>query len=88
MYQQQKIINLKPTPTLPEICMELHMYHTGSFEFSDEKYNEYVEYLRTRITNWKPIANGLKNYCFDTQVLALCLVTLDECDHYLEKHVK
>ena len=75
--------------TLPEICMELHMHHTGSSDvLSDEHYLDGVEYLSARVREWKPIANGLHNYCFDTQVLSLCLVTLDEAERYMAKFVK
>ena len=70
--------------TLPEICMALHMRHTGADEsLSDAQYEEAVGYLRGRTERWSPIANGPAWYCFDTAVLSLCLVTLDEAAKHI-----
>lgn len=70
--------------TLPEICMALHMRHTGSDEsLTDAQYLEAVAYLHHRTQEWSAVANGPSWYCFDTAVLALCLVTLQESS----KHV-
>ena len=65
--------------TLPELCMALHMRHTFADEtLTDEQYDEAVAYLKSRVESWRPILNGPQNYCFDTAVLSLCLITIDE----------
>lgn len=70
--------------TLPEICMALHMRHTGADEtLTDEQYVEAIGYLQNRTQNWRAIVNGPSWYCFDTVVLSLCLVTLDESSRHI-----
>lgn len=37
-----------------EIVNKCHMYHTGSFDYPEETYNKYIEYLKYRLETWEP----------------------------------
>jgi hypothetical protein len=72
--------------TLPEICMVLHMEHTGSADvLTREQYDEAVRYVDGRVDHWKPTRNGRSSYIFDQQVLGMCLVVLDEAKNYAKR---
>lgn len=72
--------------TLPEICMLLHMHHTGASDvLSDEHYQSGVDYLRERTRSWKAALNSRRWLAFDAAVFNLCAVTLAEADAYAEK---
>jgi hypothetical protein len=72
--------------TLPEICMMLHMHHTGSSDvLSDEYYREGVDYLRRRTESWQPAMNGDRWLAFDAAVFNLCAATLADAMVYGDK---
>jgi hypothetical protein len=63
--------------TLPEVCMLLHLHHTGaSDELSYEHYKGGVEYVRERVLAWDVGLNGQRWKPFDVAVLSLCVATL------------
>jgi hypothetical protein len=62
---------------LPEICLIVHMYNTGSGPISLEEYEEYRETLQIAVDNWKE--ERAENKLFDDAVLNLINVTLKEC---------
>lgn len=72
--------------TLPEICMSLHMEHTGSADvLTREQYAEAIAYVLSRVEHWIPLRNGRGSITFDMQVLGMCLIVLDESKRYLER---
>lgn len=71
--------------TLPEVCMMLHMHHTGASDvLSDEHYRDGVNYLRTRVESWAAAQNGGRWMAFDAAVFNLCAATLAEADRHAE----
>ena len=71
--------------TLPEMCMILHMHHSGSSDpLSDEDYLAGVEYVKARVWSWETMRNGDRWVRFDTAVLGLCLSVLEEAKAYVE----
>lgn len=70
---------------LPELCMELHMHHTGACEdLTDERYLARVEYLHERVEAWNMQGNGWCWYGFDAAVFALIIATLAESNKYIK----
>lgn len=73
--------------TLPEICMELHMQHTGSGEtLTPEQYDSAVIYVASRVHNWKPLSNGMKSAAFDAHVFGMCIAVLVEADEHSRRN--
>jgi hypothetical protein len=69
---------------LPEICMSIHMHHTGSCDdLTHDDHASAVAYLEARIGSWRPLANGRRWSTFDTQVLALCMATVAEAHDWM-----
>lgn len=66
--------------------MVLHMEHTGSADvLTREQYDEAVAYIGNRVEHWIPLRNGRHNSTFDTHVLGLCLIVLDEATRHRER---
>lgn len=65
--------------TLPEICMLLHMQHTGvSDPWLEDKVGSCCRYLHRRLRSWRP---GLARYeYFDFAVKLLVITTLAEVE--------
>jgi len=71
---------------LPEICMAVHMHHTGACDdLTNEQHASAVAYLETRVSRWNAHSNGRRWIGFDTQVLALCLSTLAEAREWMSE---
>ena len=70
--------------SLPEICMSVHMHHTGACDdLTDDEHASAVEYIEHHIAKWNAHANGRRWAAFDTTVLALCFVTTAEARDWL-----
>ena len=74
--------------TLPEICLSVHMHHTGACDdLTNEEHASAVEYIEHRIGRWSTPtnahANGRRWAAFDTAVLALCFATVAEARDWL-----
>lgn len=67
------------TKTLPQICMDVHMYSTGSGpDLGEERYEDYKKTLQIAVDNWKEESPYDK--LFDDAVLNLIKATLKECE--------
>jgi hypothetical protein len=65
------------TINLPEICLYVHMYSTGSGpDLGEEEYNYWKETLQIALDNWKE--ERLDDKLFDDAVKNLIQATLDE----------
>ena len=65
--------------TLPEICMSVHMHHTGACDdLTNEEHASAIEYIEHRLGKWNAHANGRRWSAFDASVWCMCLAVVAE----------
>lgn len=69
---------------IPEICMAIHMHHTGACDdMTDDDHEAAIAYLESRVSAWNMHSNGRRWLGFDAQVLSLCLAVLAEASDWM-----